>query len=70
MDNNIKFNIIRSLMQAFLSGMVIVLLTFLMYELTQSMFISLFVFVGLSLGTLKIILLLADRMEEERKHEQ
>lgn len=69
MNTNTKFVVIKSLIRAFMMGVVTVLITVGTYMLTKSIFISSFVFICILIGTVDTIVLLANKLMEESKHD-
>ena len=69
MNTNTKFVVIKSLIRAFIMGVITVLITVGTYMLTKSIFISTFVVICILIGTVDTIVLLANKLMEESKHE-
>lgn len=69
MNTNTKFVVIKSLIRAFIMGVITVLITVGTYMLTKSIFISTFVFICILIGAVDTIVLLANKLMEESKHD-
>lgn len=69
MNTNTKFIVIKSLIRAFIMGVITVLITVGTYMLTKSIFISSFVFICVLIGAVDTIVLLANRLMEEGKND-